>query len=56
MGVVLPGSGRDAADVRFEQLHRGAIRYPANRFKYIGIDDEGDTDEHYTGEVSVDDT
>lgn len=37
---------------RFEQLHRGAIRFPADRFHYIGIDDDGDTTEHYAGEVS----
>lgn len=38
--------------VRFEQLHRAAIGFPAERFTYIGIDDEGDTTEHYAGEVS----
>ena len=37
---------------RFEQLHRHVIRFPADRFEYIGIDDEGDTSEHYAGEVS----
>ena len=36
---------------RFEQLHRGAIRFPAQRFRYIGIDDEGNTSEHYLGEL-----
>ncbi|TXT06119.1 hypothetical protein VHUM_03592 [Vanrija humicola] len=36
---------------RFEQLHRSAIRFPAHRFNYIGIDDDGDTSEHYSGEL-----
>lgn len=36
---------------RFEQLHRGAIRFPAARFRYIGIDDAGNTAEHYAGEL-----
>ncbi|WOO79454.1 putative protein [Vanrija pseudolonga] len=36
---------------RFEQLHRGAIRFPAHKFNYVGIDDEGDTTEHYSGEL-----
>lgn len=37
--------------VRYDQLHRAAISFPADRFTYIGIDDEGDTTEHYAGEV-----
>ncbi|BEI82486.1 hypothetical protein CcaverHIS002_0303540 [Cutaneotrichosporon cavernicola] len=36
---------------RFEQLHRGAIRFPADRFSYVGIDDMGDTRAHYEGEL-----
>ncbi|KAL7424570.1 hypothetical protein Q5752_000254 [Cryptotrichosporon argae] len=36
---------------RFEQLHRAAIRFPAADFAYIGIDDDGDTTEHYAGEL-----
>lgn len=38
---------------RFEELHRHVIRWPAERFNYVGIDDEGDTTEHYAGEVGV---
>jgi hypothetical protein len=38
-------------DDRFEQLHRHAIGFPGDKFSYIGIDDEGDTTEHYAGEV-----
>ena len=37
---------------RFEQLHRHVMGFPAKSFNYIGIDDEGDTTEHYAGEVS----
>lgn len=40
------------ADIRFEQLHARAIGWPLAQFEYIGIDDEGDTTEHYAGEVS----
>ncbi|KAK4685370.1 hypothetical protein P7C73_g4778, partial [Tremellales sp. Uapishka_1] len=36
---------------RFEMLHRQAIGFPLSQFKYIGIDDEGDTTEHYAGEL-----
>jgi len=39
--------------IRFEQLHRAAIGFPPDRFSYVGIDDEGDTTEHYAGEVSI---
>jgi hypothetical protein len=38
-------------DLRFELLHARAIGWPRDRFDYIGIDDEGDTTEHYAGEV-----
>jgi len=38
---------------RFEQLHRHVIGFPADNFFYVGIDDEGDTTEHYAGEVST---
>lgn len=37
---------------RFEELHRAAMRIPKEVFRYIGIDDEGDTTASYEGEVS----
>jgi hypothetical protein len=37
---------------RFEKLHRLALRIPEANFRYIGIDDEGDTSASYAGEVS----
>lgn len=36
---------------RFEEVHRSAMRWPRETFTYIGIDDEGDTSQSYTGEV-----
>lgn len=36
---------------RFEEVHRSAMRWPREAFAYIGIDDEGDTSQSYTGEV-----
>lgn len=36
---------------RFDELHRAAIGFPAEAFHYVGIDDEGDTTEHYAGEL-----
>lgn len=39
-------------DNRFEKLHRAAMRIPSQDFRYIGIDDEGDTSASYEGEVS----
>ncbi|KIO18967.1 hypothetical protein M407DRAFT_224281 [Tulasnella calospora MUT 4182] len=35
---------------RFQELHRKAIRWPEERFQYIGIDVEGDTSLAYAGE------
>jgi hypothetical protein len=40
-------------DDRFELLHARAIGWPGDRFDYIGIDDDGDTTEHYAGEVRL---
>lgn len=42
--------GFEMKRARFENLHRAAIKYPAERFQYIGIDDEGDTKDSYEGE------
>ena len=39
-------------DVSFELLHARAIGWPEDRFEYLGIDDDGDTTQHYAGEVS----
>ncbi|KAG8920527.1 hypothetical protein FRC02_000847 [Tulasnella sp. 418] len=36
---------------RFEELHRRAIRWPKERFHYIGIDVKGDTSASYQGEA-----
>jgi hypothetical protein len=36
---------------RFEELHIRALRWPRERFTYIGIDEEGDTTAQYQGEV-----
>ncbi len=41
---------------RFETLHRKSIKFPSERFTYIGIDDEGDTTSGYEGEVSKQDS
>lgn len=38
---------------RFEDLHVPAIRWPKDRFAYIGIDEQGDTTLHYKGEVRI---
>lgn len=46
--------GYEMKRARFETLHRAALRIPADRFRYIGIDDEGDTTVAYEGEVSTD--
>lgn len=35
---------------RYEDVHRAAIRWPLDSFDYIGIDNEGNTDEAYSGE------
>jgi hypothetical protein len=37
---------------RFEELHLRAIRWPEERFDYIGIDVDGDTSSSYAGEVN----
>jgi hypothetical protein len=41
-----------STDGRFELLHARAIGWPEDRFEYLGIDDDGDTTQHYAGEVS----
>ena len=37
---------------RYAEVHRAAIRWPASAFNYIGIDNEGNTEADYLGEVS----
>lgn len=44
--------GYEMKRARFETLHRAALRIPPASFKYIGIDDQGDTSAAYEGEVS----
>ncbi|KAI0737622.1 hypothetical protein C8Q80DRAFT_1114973 [Daedaleopsis nitida] len=36
---------------RFTELHRAALRWPAERFEYVGIDAEGDTEAARQGEL-----
>ncbi|KAI0644516.1 hypothetical protein C8Q79DRAFT_1011555 [Trametes meyenii] len=36
---------------RFSELHRAALRWPAARFAYVGIDAEGDTEAAKQGEL-----
>ena len=36
---------------RYEDVHRAALRWPASAFRYIGIDNENETDVDYNGEV-----
>lgn len=36
---------------RFTDVHRAAVRWPLSAWKYIGIDNEGDTAADYAGEV-----
>lgn len=36
---------------RYQDVHRMAIRWPEDKFDYIGIDNEGDTKPDYEGEV-----
>ena len=36
---------------RFTELHRAALRWPVEKFDYVGIDAEGDTDAAQQGEV-----
>lgn len=43
--------GFDMKRRRFEDLHRNAIRWPRDRFGYVGVDLEGDTTASYSGEV-----
>lgn len=38
---------------RFTDVHRAAMRWPAGAWKYIGIDNEGDTAGDYDGEVRL---
>ncbi|BGP18656.1 hypothetical protein JCM10213v2_006722 [Rhodosporidiobolus nylandii] len=35
---------------RYEDVHRASVRWPASAFKYIGIDNEGETAGDYEGE------
>ncbi|KZT38292.1 hypothetical protein SISSUDRAFT_1062125 [Sistotremastrum suecicum HHB10207 ss-3] len=42
--------GFDMKRRRFEDLHRNAIRWPRDRFGYVGVDLEGDTTASYSGE------
>lgn len=42
--------GFEMKRARFEQLHRVAMKIPEEDFRYIGIDDEGDTTASYEGE------
>lgn len=51
--------GYGMKEARFEELHAKAIRWPTKgyvgkekRFRYVGIDDEGDVAMEYEGEVS----
>ncbi|KAJ7502837.1 hypothetical protein B0H11DRAFT_1711888 [Mycena galericulata] len=44
--------GYEMKRARFVELHRAAIRWPENRFNYIGIDMEGDNSQAQRGEVS----
>lgn len=36
---------------RFTDVHRAAVRWPLSAWKYVGIDNEGDTAGDYAGEV-----
>ena len=36
---------------RFTELHRAALRWPADRFEYVGIDAQGDSEAARQGEV-----
>ena len=38
---------------RFTELHRAALRWPVDRFEYVGIDAEGDKDAAQQGEVCI---
>ncbi|GAA5974747.1 hypothetical protein JCM11641_007250 [Rhodosporidiobolus odoratus] len=35
---------------RYEDIHRASVRWPSGAFKYIGIDNEGETSGDYEGE------
>ncbi|GAA6029053.1 hypothetical protein JCM8097_001570 [Rhodosporidiobolus ruineniae] len=35
---------------RYEDVHRASVRWPSSAFKYIGIDNEGETSGDYEGE------
>ena len=47
--------GYEFKKLRFENLHRAAIRWPENKFSYYGIDpeDSGNVREAIEGEVRV---
>jgi hypothetical protein len=47
--ITVVGYGMKRA--RYEDVHRAAIRWPMDKFEYIGIDNEGDTTADYEGEV-----
>ena len=36
---------------RFTELHRAALRWPVDRFEYVGIDAQGDSEAARQGEV-----
>ncbi|TKA52109.1 hypothetical protein B0A53_04769 [Rhodotorula sp. CCFEE 5036] len=46
--ITVVGYGMKRA--RYEDVHRAAIRWPMDKFEYIGIDNEGDTTADYEGE------
>lgn len=37
--------------LRYEDVHRASVRWPNSAFRYIGIDNEGETKADYEGEV-----
>lgn len=39
---------------RFEDVHRAALRWPTTAFRYVGIDNEGQSEADYEGEVRED--
>ncbi|GAA5867819.1 hypothetical protein JCM3774_005867 [Rhodotorula dairenensis] len=46
--ITVVGYGMKRA--RYEDVHRAAIRWPIDKFEYVGIDNEGDTTADYQGE------
>ena len=47
-GITIVGFGYKR--MRFEQVHRVALRWPADRFEYIGIDSDGEDGASLAGE------